>query len=402
MKFSWKIAAPVFCLAVICGAALSWKFYEKRKADELKLVEAAKTCRISAEQGDAQAQYKIGYMYSHGQGVPQDIVEAIRWYKKSADQGNAMGESALGTMYVKGRGIEQNYNEALKWYNKAADQDYATAQYCLGQMYYYGEGVPQNNAEAASWYRKAADWGYSHAQANLGYMYSYGYGVQRDRAEAERWYHKAADQGDEYAQRALGMRVPVPNSYGKTGLFLAFSGGILLLFSFQSTKQSFNRQQKRITTLAGILLLFYVGLNLFGIFCIGIFHSIIAVNSLYFVKSIIAGILPVMLISIVLPKRFYFRIAKVVLGVSIIFFIIFNLMNIYIYYKSHNTQIFRCLPNANGFLIGLSISLTIYLRNIHYTSSDEQNDYGDVTTLETATDSKDESNPENEERSDAD
>jgi len=401
MKFSWKIAAPVLCLVVICGVAFSWKFYEKRKADELKLVEAAKVCRVSAEKGDAQAQYKLGYMYSHGQRVPQDYTEALRWYSKSADQGNAMGQSGLGYLYSHGEGVPQDYVKALGLYHKAADQGNAMAQYILGQIYYHGYGVPQDNVEAACWYRKAADQGYAYAQFNLGYMYSYGYVVQRDRAEAERWYHKAADQGDEYAQCALGMRIPFPNLYIKIFIIVEFFGGILLLFSFLTPRKNIGYQQQRFTTKIGIFVLLYVGFGLSGIFFIGIFRSVLAVDIFYFVKYLFGGILIIMLFSIVLPKRVWPKTSKIVLLISSIAFILFNILIIVLYSRSHNVRVFRFLSMWNGQLIGISISLITYLWRINHNFSDKQNADEDVTTLESA-ENEDESNQENEEHSHAD
>lgn len=91
MRSFWKIAVPVSCVAVICGAAIIWQVY-RSKANELKLAEDTRVCRAGAEQGDARAQANLGYMYSHGQGVLQDYVEAVRWYRKAADQGDATGQ----------------------------------------------------------------------------------------------------------------------------------------------------------------------------------------------------------------------------------------------------------------------------------------------------------------------
>ena len=39
------------------------------------------TLRARAEQGDAAAQYSLGYLYDYGYGVPQDDAEAVRWYR---------------------------------------------------------------------------------------------------------------------------------------------------------------------------------------------------------------------------------------------------------------------------------------------------------------------------------
>ena len=73
-----------------------------------------------ADQGDAEAQYKLGLIYRNGQGVPQDNKEAARWYGLAADQGYALGQYNLGLMYAKGRGVPQDYIQAYMWYNLAA------------------------------------------------------------------------------------------------------------------------------------------------------------------------------------------------------------------------------------------------------------------------------------------
>ncbi len=81
---------------------------------------ALREFRPLAEQGNAQAQYYIGFMYRKGRGVPQDDAEAAKWYRKAAAQGNAEAQNNLGGMYRKGRGVPQDYAEAVKWYRKAA------------------------------------------------------------------------------------------------------------------------------------------------------------------------------------------------------------------------------------------------------------------------------------------
>jgi len=117
---------------------------------------ALRLLRPLADQGVAGAQFSLGYMYDHGQGVPHDHAAAVTWYRKAADQGNASAQGNLGVMYELGRGVPQNYAEALKWYRKAADQGNASAQFALGLMYSTGHGVPQDYVLAHKWYNLAA------------------------------------------------------------------------------------------------------------------------------------------------------------------------------------------------------------------------------------------------------
>ena len=150
--------------------------------------------RPLAKQGDANAQYKLGFMYDKGLGVPQDYARAVEWYRKAAEQGVAGAQYNLGVMYYNGQGVPQDYAKAVEWYRKATEQGYADAQYNLGVMYDHGRGVPQDDAEAVGWYRKAAEQGYAKAQFNLGNMYITGLGVPLDYAQAHMWLNLAASR----------------------------------------------------------------------------------------------------------------------------------------------------------------------------------------------------------------
>ena len=44
-----------------------------------------KRYRKAAEQGDAEAQNRLGVCYEYGKGVPQDYQEAVKWYRKAVE-----------------------------------------------------------------------------------------------------------------------------------------------------------------------------------------------------------------------------------------------------------------------------------------------------------------------------
>ena len=75
-----------------------------------------------AEQGDADAQYFLGFMYANGDGVPEDDAEAVRMFRLAAEQGYAASQYNLGVMYRNGRGVPQDDVLAYMWYNLAAAQ----------------------------------------------------------------------------------------------------------------------------------------------------------------------------------------------------------------------------------------------------------------------------------------
>ena len=50
---------------------------------------------LAAEQGEASAQFNLGYMYATGRGVAEDNTEAVRWYRLAAEQGHAGARRVL-------------------------------------------------------------------------------------------------------------------------------------------------------------------------------------------------------------------------------------------------------------------------------------------------------------------
>lgn len=60
---------------------------------------AVSSLRKQAENGDAEAQYRLGDAYAHGDGVPQSIQIAGKWWSLAAEQGNAKAQADLGGAY---------------------------------------------------------------------------------------------------------------------------------------------------------------------------------------------------------------------------------------------------------------------------------------------------------------
>lgn len=78
----------------------------------------------------------LGYMYSQGCFcVKQDYTKAMKWFRKAADQGDAFAQFWIGFMYDLGLGVKHDRAEAVKWYRMAADQGDPAAQANLGEIY---------------------------------------------------------------------------------------------------------------------------------------------------------------------------------------------------------------------------------------------------------------------------
>lgn len=203
-----------------------------------------------AKQGNADAQFYLGFMLEKGIGFSTDEAEAVKWYRKAAEQENARSQSnaqsMLGLMYADGRGVAKDNTEAMRWfgkvmkkryadilsesdpvimidlrmlkdktkvmnrYRKEAESGSARAQSILGDMYAKGFGINKDEVEAFKWYSKAADqggFGGRGAPYNLGFMYAEGRGVAKDEEVAIKWYRKAAEQ------EAVGLETIIRMSY---------------------------------------------------------------------------------------------------------------------------------------------------------------------------------------------
>ena len=187
----------------LCAQALAADFQTGVEAFERgDFAAALDEWRPLAEQGDASAQYNLGWMYDYGEGVREDNVEAARWYRKAAEQGHDWAQYYLGTAYATGEGVQQDYAEAAKWYRMAAVQGHPRAQFWIGFRYATGGALPyidvqRDDTKAVRWYRKAAEQGEVMAQFHLGLMCDMGRGVPENDVQAYAWYNIAAAQGHE-------------------------------------------------------------------------------------------------------------------------------------------------------------------------------------------------------------
>jgi TPR repeat protein len=153
----------------------------------------------AARQGYAPSALNLAQMYEKGIGVPPDLDEAIARYTVLADQGDAEARYRLAVLQLRADKLP----EAIQRLRKGVDHEDARAMVDLGQLYEQGRGVPPDAARAAALYQQAApqsNW----AKARLGAMALAGTGMPRDYAKARQWLEAAAAAGDGSAHNNLG------------------------------------------------------------------------------------------------------------------------------------------------------------------------------------------------------
>lgn len=81
---------------------------------------ALKEFRVLAEKGVTIAQTNMGYMYSLGEGVEQDLEAAAKWFRKAAQGGSSAAQFTMGGLVYHGEGVDPDPLEAYAWFSVAA------------------------------------------------------------------------------------------------------------------------------------------------------------------------------------------------------------------------------------------------------------------------------------------
>jgi len=115
---------PVLLWYLCCAPATGqeyWNYktaYDAYDAGEFQL--AADIYKRLAKDGDARSQNDLGFLYTVGQGVPQDFKIAAQWFSKAAKQVHEPALMHLAGFYAAGRGVNQSEIEAHKFYSLAS------------------------------------------------------------------------------------------------------------------------------------------------------------------------------------------------------------------------------------------------------------------------------------------
>ena len=104
----------IFVVTMLCSgwgvAGLDEGLEALKKGD---YVTAARELRQLAEQGDAEAQYRIGLMYEFGKGYPRTGSRASRGCARRRHRAHRGATVELGVIYMTGDGVPQDDVEAV-------------------------------------------------------------------------------------------------------------------------------------------------------------------------------------------------------------------------------------------------------------------------------------------------
>jgi hypothetical protein len=163
-RFAYRIGFELFVFVVACaiGALGGWIYVVLKignvSSDPAKSVHGSAVSRddTALQQKNLTSADRKNVVAARSAFSRGDYSTAFRLYRPLADQGNAEAQAYLGFVYGNGHGVAQDYAEAAKWFCLAADQGNADAQGNLGNMFDNGHGVPRDCVKAHMWYNLSA------------------------------------------------------------------------------------------------------------------------------------------------------------------------------------------------------------------------------------------------------
>lgn len=117
MRMKRLIILPILILSIIVGNAAFAADFEKGwdTYNDGDYAAALNEWQPLAEQGDADAQFNLGWMYDEGFGVAKDAETAFIWYLRAAELSHISAQYNVAWMYEKGSGVAQDVEAAFTW-----------------------------------------------------------------------------------------------------------------------------------------------------------------------------------------------------------------------------------------------------------------------------------------------
>ena len=174
------------------------------KTKQLKFTTAQmQLFETDANNGNVDAQVKLGVIHSHGLYKRPDLKKSYKWFELAANSGNVIAQSRLALLFYTKKGIFKDYEKAFNWATVAANQGDRDADSLLGLMYCQGRYVSKDFQKAVTFLKKASYKGCPIAMLDLGELYLNGKGVKQDNARAYSWCRLAHAFGNKQAMDVI-------------------------------------------------------------------------------------------------------------------------------------------------------------------------------------------------------
>ena len=131
--------------------------------------QAAELYEAKANLGDPLAAQKLGNLYNHRPGLPEDHQKAIYWYEKAIELGDKASNWMIGSIYRDGKGnVPRNYKMAAKYFMQGAEAGQHYAMYDLADMYAENQIEKPNDVEGLKWMNIVTAYAAKYPKSNEG------------------------------------------------------------------------------------------------------------------------------------------------------------------------------------------------------------------------------------------
>ncbi len=124
-----------------------------------------------ANEGNAECQVFVGWLYERGIGIPRDQLTAGNWFKRAAENGSPQG-AFYYARYILRYGDKK---EAIPWFQKGANLGDVPSLFRLGYAYFHGVGVDSDHNKGIQLIQQAAGLGHIYALRELSLIEMRGY-----------------------------------------------------------------------------------------------------------------------------------------------------------------------------------------------------------------------------------
>ena len=176
--------------------------------------EATRNLLRSAELGDADAQYHIGWAYAWQAWYDEVSEEAVKWLELAAQQGHLQAQYDLALFSCPAiydgdlPWLQDDHEVTLHWMRAAAESGHQEAMARMAELHERGlAGAPKDLQEAANWYLRQAKAGGSVYDlcSLLELLKQQACQIaQEDETLVVDLVNKAAEEANHYAERTLG------------------------------------------------------------------------------------------------------------------------------------------------------------------------------------------------------
>lgn len=127
----------------------SWlgQAYQPSLVEPQNYANAARLYRLSAAQGYATTQSKLGFVSQHGLGA-MEFSKALKRYRAAADMRSPKASARIRSLYAHGADIGRDFAEAAKWHLSAAKLENIPVQLTLSGIHMEGQSVTKDLVRA--------------------------------------------------------------------------------------------------------------------------------------------------------------------------------------------------------------------------------------------------------------